>query len=70
MTSHFFSHIIAIDMYLMSQNKNVFEKQGKSLIVAFFSIFLALFDTFTTRYSPSDIKFEFSDQFKYIKHFI
>jgi hypothetical protein len=35
-----------------------------------FQLFLALFDIFTTRYSHSDIKFEFSDQFQYIEHII
>ena len=70
MTSHFFPHIIAIDMYQMSQAKIKFEKQGKSLICGFFQHFLALFDTFTTRYDHSDIKFEFSGYLYPYKHFI
>ena len=69
MTSHFFPHIIAINMYHMSQAKKKFEKQEKSLICGFFQHFLALFDTFTSRYTHLDIKFEFSDQFQYINHF-
>ena len=57
-------------MYHLSQAKFFFEKQGKSLICGFFQHFLALFDTFTTRYSHTDIKFKFSDQFQYLKHII
>ena len=57
-------------MYQMSQAKIKFEKQGKSLICGFFQHFMALFETFTTKYSHSDIKFEFCDQFQYIKHFM
>ena len=30
---------------------------------------MALFDTFTTRYSHPDMKFKFSDQFQCMKHF-
>ena len=70
MTSHFFPHIIAIDMYQISQSKKISEKSGITPNCGFFQHFLALFDTFTTRYSHSDINFEFSDQFQYIKHFI
>jgi hypothetical protein len=66
MTLHFFSHIIAIDMYQISQGKKKSEKPGLSQNCGFFQLFLALFDTFTTRYSHSDIKFKFSDQFQYI----
>ena len=36
----------------------------------FFSASLVLFETFTTRYGHSDLKFEFSDQLQYIKHII
>ena len=36
----------------------------------FFQKFLAHFDTFTTRYNHSDIKFEFSGYFYPYKHFI
>ena len=50
---------------------NVFSKKRiLNQICGFFQHFLALFDTFTTRYSHSDIKLKFSDQFQYIKHFI
>ena len=70
MTSHFFPHIIAIDMYQISQGNFFFKKTDISPICGFFQNFLALFDTFTTRYSNSGIKFKFSDQFQYIKHFI
>ena len=70
MTSHFFPHIIAIDMYQVSQSKKISEKPGITPNCDFFQHFLALFDTFTTRYSHPDIKFKFSDQFQYIKHFI
>ena len=51
MTSHFFPHIIAIDINLIGQDKIFFEKQGISVIFGFSQEFLALFDTFTTRYS-------------------
>ena len=51
MTSHFFPHIIAIDIYLIHQDKMFFEKQAISVICGFFQECLALFDTFTTRYS-------------------
>jgi hypothetical protein len=37
--------------------------------VAFFVIFLALFDTFITRYNDSDIKFKFSGYFYSYKSF-
>ena len=54
-------------MYLICQDKNKFEKQAISVICGFFQDFLALFDTFTTRYSHYGIKFEFSDSFWSIK---
>ena len=38
--------------------------------VAFFGICLALFDTFTTRYNDSDIKFKFSGCLYSYKHFV
>ena len=41
-----------------------FEKIDLSPNFGFFQNFLALFDTLTTRYSNSGIKFEFSDQFQ------
>jgi hypothetical protein len=67
MTSHFFPHIIAIDMYLINQDNFFFEKQAIIVICGIFQEFLALFDTFTTRYSHSGMKFEFSDSFWSIK---
>ena len=70
MTYHFFPHIIAIDMYQISQAKKKSEKPGITQNCGFFQLFLALLDTFTTRYSHSDIKFDVSDQFQYMKHFI
>jgi hypothetical protein len=67
MTSNFFPQFIAIDLYLILQDKFFFEKQAISVICGFFQEFLALFDTFTTRYSHSGMKFEFSDSFWSIK---
>ena len=63
MTSHFFPHNIAIDMYQISQDKFFLEKLGKSPILGFFQNFLALFDTFNTRCNHSGIKLEFSGYF-------
>ena len=57
-------------MYQISQAKKISEKPDITQNCGFFQLFLALFDTFITRYSHSDIKFEFSDQFQYIKHII
>ena len=48
----------------------VFKKTGISPICGFFQNFLALFDTFTTRYNHSDIKFEFSGYFYPYQRFI
>ena len=45
----------------------VFKKQAISVISGFFQEFLALFEIFTTRYSHSGMKFEFSDSFWPIK---
>ena len=70
MTSYFFPLIIAIDMYQISQGKKKLEKPGKSPSCGFFQYFLAPFDTFTTRYDHSHIKFEFSGYFYLYKHFI
>ena len=67
MSLHFFLPIIAIDMYQISQDNLFLEKSGKS---GFFQNFLAPFDTFTTRYNHSDIKFEFSDYFYPYDNFI
>ena len=66
----FFPHIIAIDMYQISQAKIFFKKPDISPISGFFHKFLALFDTFTTRYDHSHIKFEFSGYFYLYIHFI
>ena len=63
MTSHFFPHILAIDMYQISQAKNFLEKPGITPNFGFFQLFLALFDTFITRCIHSGIKFEFSGYF-------
>ena len=67
-TSHFFPHIIAIDINLISQDNSFFEKQGISVIVGFFQEFLALFDTFTIRYSHLGIKFEILIHFGLSNH--
>ena len=66
-TSQFFPHIIAIDINLICQDKFCSEKQGISVIFGFFQDFLALFDTFTTRYRHLGIKFEIFDSFWSIK---
>ena len=63
----FFPHIIAIDIHLICQDNFCFEKQAVNVICGFFQKFLALFDTFSTRYSHSGIKFEFSDSFWFTK---
>ena len=70
MTSHFFSQIITIDMYQISQGKHFLKKLGISPNCGFFLHFSALFDTFTTRYNDSDIKLKFSGYFYPYKHFI
>ena len=70
MTSHFFSQIITIDMYQISQGKHFLEKLGISPNCGFFQHFLALFDTFTTRCNHSGIKFKFFAYFYPYKHFI
>ena len=62
--------IIAIDMYQISQAQIFFKKPDISPISGFFHQFLALFDTFTTRYDHSHIKFEFSVYLYLYKHFI
>ena len=54
-------------MYLICQDKKKIEKQAISVICGFFQKCLSLFDTFTTRYSHSGMKFEFSDSFWSIK---
>ena len=63
MTPNFFHHILAIDVFQISQDKKNSGKRAISLICGFFQNFLALFDTFTTRYNHSDIKFKFSGYF-------
>ena len=70
MTPNFFHHILAIDVFQISQDKNFFGKHILSSICGFFGIFLALFDTFTTRYNDLDIKLKFSGYFHPYKHFI
>ena len=57
-------------MFQISQGKKISEKPDITQNCGFFQLFLALLDTFATRYSHSDIKFEFSDQFQCMKHFI
>ena len=44
-----------------------FKKRVSNQICGCFQHFLALFDSFTTRYSQSDMKFKSSDQFQYIE---
>ena len=65
-----FSQIIAFDKYQICQDIFFFKKPDVSPICGFFQHFLALFDTFTTRYDHSDTKFEFSGYFYTYKHFI
>ena len=69
-TSHFFPHIIAIDMHQISPGKFFLEKPGISPSCGFFQHFLAVFYTFTTRYDHLDIKFKFSGYLYPYKHFI
>jgi hypothetical protein len=54
-------------MYLICQDKKNIEKQAISVICAFFQKFLSLFDTLTTRYGHSGMKFEFSNSFWSVK---
>ena len=60
-------------MKLLIAVESKFEKKiGKSdlsPICGFLQKFLALFDTFTTRYSHPYIKFKSFDQFQCMKHF-
>ena len=70
MTPNFFHHIIAVDIFQTSQGKIKFGKRVINQICGFFHHFLALFDTFSARYSHSGIKFEFSEQFPSKKHII
>ena len=67
MTSNFFSQIITIEMYQISQGKNFLEKLGISPNCGCFQKILALFDTFTNH---SGIKFKFFGYFYPYKHFI
>jgi hypothetical protein len=60
MTPNFFCHILAIDIFQIGQDNFFFEKRFLNHICGFFQHFLALFETFTTRYNDSCIKFEFS----------
>jgi hypothetical protein len=70
MTPNFFHHILAIDIFQISQDKNIFGKRIVSSICGCFGTFLALFGTFTTRYIDSGIKLKFSGYFYPHKHFI
>ena len=69
MTPNFFHHILAIDVFKISQDKFFFGKRVISPICGFFGIFFALFDTFITRYNDSDIKFKFFGYFHSYKSF-
>ena len=60
MTLIFFHHILAIDIFQISQDKFFFEKRVLNQICGFFQHFLALFETFTTLYNDPCIKFELS----------
>ena len=51
-------------------SKFFFGKSVINQICGFFCHFLALFDTFSARYSHAGIKFEFAEQFQSIKDFI
>ena len=57
-------------MFQISQAKNFIKNPDISPICGFFQHFLALFDTFTSRYNHSYIKFEFSGYFYPYKHFL
>ena len=70
MTPNFFHHILAIDIFQISQDKFFFVKRVLSPICGFFWYFLALFDTFTSRYNDFNIEFQFSGYFYPYKHFI
>ena len=70
MTSIFFSQIITIEMYQISQGNFFLEKLGISPNCGFFKHFWALFDIVTTRCNHSGIKFKFSGYFYPYKHFI
>jgi hypothetical protein len=65
----FFHHILAIDVFQISQDKKNSGKRVISPICVFFGIFWALFDTFSTIYNDSDIKFKFSGYFFSYKSF-
>ena len=69
MTSNFFSSYYSYWYVSNLPRQFFFEKQGISVIFGFFQECLALFDTFTTRYSHWGIKFEFFDSFWSIKPF-
>ena len=61
---------LLLDTFQICQDKIFFGKRVISPICGFFWHFLALFDTFITRYNDSDIKFKFSGYFYPYKHFI
>ena len=67
---NFFHHILAIELFQISKDKKNFGKLVISQICGFFWHFLALFDTFTSRYNDFDIKIKFSDYFYSYEHFI
>jgi hypothetical protein len=70
MTPIFFHHILDIDLFQISQDNFFFGKRVISPICGFFGHFLALFDTFTSRYNDVDIKFQLSGYSYSYKHFI
>ena len=70
MTPNFFHHILAIDLFQISQDNFFFGKRTISPICGFFRHFFALFDTLTSRYNDFDIKFNFFCYFYPYKHFI
>jgi hypothetical protein len=51
MTLNFFHHILAIDIFRISQDNFFFEKSFLDQICGFFQHFLALFETFSTLYN-------------------
>jgi len=51
---------LAIDIFQIGKDKIFFEKRFLNQIFGFFQHFLALFETFTTRYKNLCIKFDFS----------
>ena len=58
------------NLFSKNRMKKNFGKSVISPICGFFRHFLALFDTFTSRYNDFDIKFKFAGYFYPYKHFI